>query len=95
MNNPAEAKAKAERYQMWAEQDGLNDAIESIKQAYIKGFINSAPEDHQGRENVYVACRIIDRLQGHITSVIGGGKVAAKELERIEKEEQKKRFKII
>lgn len=94
MSNPTEAKAKAERYQRWAEEDGLNEAIESIKQAYINGFINSAPEDQQGRENVYVACRIIDRLQGHITNVIGGGKVAEKELARIEKEERKKKFKV-
>lgn len=95
MTAPAEQKARAERYKRWADEDGLNDAIEAIKQAYINGFINSDPSDVQGRENVYVACRIIDRLQGHITNVIGGGKVAAKELARIEKEEQRKRFKVI
>lgn len=95
MNSPGEAKAKAERYKMWAENDGLNDALNAIKQAYLNGFMNSDPSDVQGRENVYVACRVIDRLQSHIINVIGNGKVAEKELARIEKEELKSKFKII
>ena len=92
---PQEAKAKAERYQRWAEEDGLKDAISSIKQAYINGFVNSAVTDTQGRENVYIALKIIDRIEGHIQNVIGGGKIAERELALIEKEELKKRFKII
>jgi len=93
---PQEAKAKAERYQMWVEEDGLKEAIASIKQAYINGFVNSEITDTQGRENVYIALKIVDKIEGYIQNVIGGGKIAQKTLDQIEKEELKKRrFKII
>lgn len=93
--NPQAAKAKAERYQRWAEEDGLKDAIQSIRQAYINSFIGSAVTDTQGRENVYIALKIIDKIEGHIQNVIGGGKIAEKELAKIEKEQTRGRFKII
>lgn len=95
MNNPEAVKAKAERYQRWAEDDGLNEAIERIKQGYIKALIYSDSTDIQGRENCYIAVNLIEKIEGHIRSVIGGGKMADKEIAKIERETKKKKFKII
>lgn len=88
-------KAKADRYARWFEEDGLKDALLSIKQSYINGIINSHVTDVQGRENCYIAIGVVERLEGHIRSVIGGGKIAEKQLEKIRREQTKdKVFKL-
>jgi hypothetical protein len=89
-------KAKAERYALWAKEDGLSDAIQAIKQGYMTSLINSHVTDKQGRENCYIAIGIVEKIEAHINVVIGGGKIAAKELNRVEKEQtRRKLFNVI
>ena len=85
--NHTEARDKANRYEAWAKQDGLYDALEDIKKGYMQSIIQSHAADIQGRENCYIAINMVDKIKSHITKVIGGGKVAAKALEAIEKEQ--------
>lgn len=88
-------KAKAERFETWFEEDGLKEALDEIREAYVSGMINSHYTDKQARENCYIAVNLIERLEGHILNVIGGGKVADKTLKAIEKEAaNKKVFKL-
>lgn len=95
--NLEQQRAKAERYMLWAEEDGLNDAIAAIKQGYIDSFVSSHITDTQGRENCYIAIGIVDKIESHIINVIGGGKVAQAQLKLVEKEElsRKKLFNIL
>ena len=85
--NLEQDKARADRYDRWFEQDGLKDALESIKQSYVNGIINSHVTDTQGRENCYIAIGVVERLEGNIRSVIGGGKMAEKTLAKIQREQ--------
>jgi predicted RNA-binding Zn ribbon-like protein len=85
--NHTEARDKANRYEAWAKQDGLYDALEAIKQGYMQALVQSHVADIQGRENCYIAINLVDKIKGHITKVIGGGKVADKALRDIEKEQ--------
>tara|TARA_R110000772_G_C13310276_1_gene440190 strand:- start:31184 stop:31474 length:291 start_codon:yes stop_codon:yes gene_type:complete len=85
MNNE-QAVAKAERFHRWYEEDGLKDALQAIRQGYIDGMINTGAKDNEAREKYYTAIRSMDNIEGHILSVIGGGKIADRELKRIEKE---------
>lgn len=88
-------KQKAERFERWFEEDGLKEALEDIKDAYVAGMLASHYQDHEARENCYVAVNLIDRIEGYIINVIGGGKVADKTLKAIEKEAaNKKIFKL-
>lgn len=82
--------AKGQRYKDWYERDGLKEALENIKQAYINGLINSHVTDVQGRENCYIAVNLVEKIESHIINVIGGGKLADKTLQRIQKEQNKK-----
>lgn len=90
-------RAKAERYMLWSEEDGLKDAIQAIKQGYMNSIINSHISDKDGRENCYIAIGIVDKIQSHILGVIGGGKIAKATLEQVEKDELSRRkiFNII
>ena len=88
-------KEKADRFEHWYEEDGLKDAIEDIKNAYLAGMVASHYSDTQARENCYIAVNLLERIEGHILNVIGGGKVAEKTLKAIEKEAaNKKIFKL-
>lgn len=95
MGNLERDKAKADRFERWFEQDGLKDAIADIKQSYINCMVNSHYKDNEARENCYVALNVLERVEGHILGVIGGGKMADKTLQAIEKEKQNKKvFKL-
>lgn len=95
MSNLEQDKAKAERFERWFEEDGLKDALNDIRDAYIKGLVNSHYQDVAARENCYVALKLIERIESHIHGVIGGGKLADKTLEAIEREaKNKKVFKL-
>lgn len=85
-------RAKAERYERWFEEDGLKDALQAIKDGYVQSLLNSHVSDTQGRENCYIAANIVDKIEAHILGVIGGGKLAVKEIERIEKEQTKRKI---
>lgn len=95
MDKLEQSRAKAERFERWFEEDGLKEALEDIKDAYVAGMIASHYTDKQARENCYIAVNLIERIEGHILNVIGGGKVADKTLKAIEKEAtNKKVFKL-
>lgn len=95
MDKLEESRMKAERFERWFEEDGLKEAIEDIKDAYVAGMRASHYKDTQARENCYIALHVLDRIEGHILNVIGGGKVADKTLQAIEKEAaNKKVFKL-
>ena len=85
--NLEQQRAKAERYMLWAKEDGLSDAIETIKQGYMKAIETSRPEDTAGRERCYIAMGIVNKIESHIQGVIGGGKVAQAKLKLVEQEE--------
>jgi hypothetical protein len=88
-------KAKADRFERWFEEDGLKDALKDIKEAYVKGLVNSHYKDKKARENCYVALNVLERIEGHILNVIGGGKMADKTLKAIEQESKNKKvFKL-
>ena len=90
------ARAKGVRFQKWAEEDGLYDALDKIKQAYLNAIVKSHPTDTKGRENCYIAANVVDKIRNEINVVIGEGKLADAELKRIEKEETKKsRFSLL
>jgi uncharacterized OB-fold protein len=85
--NEEQRQAKGDRYRLWAKEDGLSEAIQTIKQGYVDSFTNSHITDTQGRENCYIAIGIVEKIEAHIEIVIGGGKLAAKEIERVKKEQ--------
>lgn len=91
MDKLEESRAKAARFERWFEEDGLKEALKDIKDAYVAGMQASHYQDTQARENCYAALKVLDRIEGHILSVIGGGKVADKTLQAIEKEAANKR----
>lgn len=88
-------KQKAQRFERWFEEDGLKEALEDIKDAYVTGMLASHYQDKEARENCYIAVNLIERIESHIINVIGGGKVADKTLKAIEREAaNKKVFKL-
>lgn len=91
MDNLEKNKAKADRFERWFEEDGLKEALEDIKDAYVAGMLASHYQDHEARENCYVAVNLLDRIEGYIINVIGGGKVAEKTLKTIEQEAKNKK----
>lgn len=95
MANLEQQVSRAERFHLWYEEDGLKDAVQAIKQGYIDGLLNTKAKDVESREKYYTAIRTMENIEGHILSVIGGGKLAARELERVKKEFKPKLFNVI
>lgn len=85
---PEQAKARAQRFAQWMEQDGLKDAIDGIAQAYIARIAKLDPTDSEFATKAKVlsiAAKVVEQVESHIKSAIADGAVAAQELDRLEK----------
>ena len=90
-----EESARAARFRRWAEEDGLYEAIDSLRDAYKDQFENSKINDQEGREMVYLALTNLRLIKNQITKVIAGGKMAEIALREIrEKADGKPNFNI-
>jgi|TARA_R100000750_G_scaffold23689_1_gene15465 phosphomevalonate kinase len=51
----------------------LNEAFDVLKKDLMNRWSNSGSTDLEARESIWLAMRLLDRIQGHVTSVIETG----------------------
>jgi phosphomevalonate kinase len=51
----------------------LNEAFDVLKKDLMDRWSNSGSTDLEARESIWLAMRLLDRIQGHVTSVIETG----------------------
>lgn len=95
MNTLTQDISRAQKFQAWYEREGLKQCLDDIRDAHISAMKGSHPADIAAREFCYASLNAIDDIESSIHKVIGGGKVAKKELQRIEQQTKKSKFKLI
>ena len=53
----------------------FNEAFDVLKQDLLNRWSNSGSTDVEARESIWLAMRLLDRLYGHITSILETGRM--------------------
>lgn len=77
-------RAKAERWQRFKEQEGLDEAFDEMEAAIYRAIKSTKPKDCEGRELAYQRLRVLEDMRRVFDLVIAGGKKARTEIERLE-----------
>lgn len=59
-------------------------AMSTLRHEITQQWSSSPARDAEGRERLWVMLKLLDRIQGHITSVAETGKMAKKQIADIE-----------
>jgi hypothetical protein len=87
--------SKAKKAEGLLKDELLTEAFAGLETAYIEAWRKTTIEDVQGREKLFLAINVIAKVRDHLTSIVNGGKVAASELQELQRvAERKKRFGI-
>lgn len=85
---PEMRRAKAERFRLWMQQDGLDAALDALRAEYIDRIarLDQTAKDFPNAARILAsAAKIVDVVRGHIEATIADGSVAAAEIERMTK----------
>lgn len=96
---PEERRARAERFRLWWEQDGMADAVQEVATAYLERMAALEPHEpgFEGKARVLaIGARVVKQVEAQIMAVLLDGALAAKEIERMERDKaftpQKRRW---
>lgn len=85
---PELRRAKAERFRLWMEMDGLADALTGLKGEYIARIaqLDQTSKDFPNAARILAsAAKIVDVVRGHIEATVADGEVAKHEIDMITK----------
>ena len=54
----------------------LNEAFDVLKEDLMGRWLHSGSTDLEARESIWLAMRLLDRIRGHLTSIIESGHMA-------------------
>ena len=54
----------------------LNEAFDTLKEDLMNRWNHSGSTDLEARESIWLAMRLLDRIHGHINSIIESGHMA-------------------
>ena len=54
----------------------LNEAFDTLKEVLMNRWTHSGSTDLEARESIWLAMRLLDRIHGHINSIIESGHMA-------------------
>jgi hypothetical protein len=87
-NTPEMRRARAERFRLWMQQDGLEAVLDGLRAQYI-GRIAQLDQTDKSFPNaariLASAAKVVDVVRGHIEATIADGQVAAAEIDRTTK----------
>lgn len=83
-NDLSVARAKAERWKRFKDTEDLDATFDAMEQALFRGIAGSKPSQAASREKAYDRICALRDMRKSFDIVIGGGKAAARELQRIE-----------
>lgn len=74
----------------------LVEAFATLEDGYLSAWRTTHALDTQAREKLFIAVNVLAKVKDHLRSVVANGTLAAKELEQLTAEaERKKRFRIL
>lgn len=62
----------------------MKEAFEKLKNQYQTEIFNTSYSDHNQRQVLWMAYNMIDKIKGHLESIMVSGRLAQKELDQIQ-----------
>ena len=63
------------RAQLLIDDELLNEAFGVLKEDLMNRWSNSGSTDLEARESIWLAMRLLDRIRGHLTSIVETGQM--------------------
>lgn len=63
--------------------DLVKETFGYLETEYLTAWRNSAVKDERGRENLFLAIRVLDHVRAHLNKLVNDGKIASKDLANI------------
>ena len=63
------------RAQLLVDDELLNEAFDALKEDLMSRWSNSGSTDLEARESIWLAMRLLDRIRGHLISIIETGQM--------------------
>lgn len=85
---PEQRRARADRFRLWWQQDGMAAAVEGIAAAYIARISGLDPTDRDFADKAKVLCiaaKVVKQVESQIIAVMADGAMAADEVARLER----------
>jgi hypothetical protein len=67
----------------------LKEAFEYLSEQYKSEIFNTSYNDHDQRQVLWMAYNMLDKIKGHLVSVMETGKLASSELENLTRQSTK------
>ena len=68
------------------EEPLLKEAFEYLYESYRSEIFKTSYSDHEQRQVLWMAFNMLDKIKGHLVSVMETGKLAAHELENLKRQ---------
>jgi hypothetical protein len=68
------------------EEPLLKEAFEYLSESYRSEIFKTSYSDHEQRQVLWMAFNMLDKIKGHLVSVMETGKLAAHELENLKRQ---------
>lgn len=84
-NDEAKLRSEAARGQRAAElmsDELLSEAFSTLRDGFTKAWQNSPARDTEGREKIWLMLNCLSGVEGHLSTVMTTGKMAALQLEQ-------------
>ena len=85
------AAARAQQAKALLEDPLLKEAFTTLERSYIDEWRSTDPADMDRRERLFLAVNQVERVKSNLAAVISDGTLAAKELERLYAEQDRKK----
>ena len=85
------ATARAQQAKVLLDDPLLKEAFATLERSYIDEWRSTDPADMDGRERLFLAVNQVERVKSNLAAVISDGTLAAKELERLYAEQDRKK----
>jgi len=69
----------------------LKEAFEYLTEQYKTEIFNTSYNDHDQRQVLWMAYNMLDKIKGHLVSVMETGKLASSELENLTRQSRKQK----
>jgi len=67
----------------------LKEGFEYLFEEYKKEIFNTSYNDHEQRQVLWMAYNLLDKIKGHLVTVMETGKLASSELENLTRQATK------
>jgi hypothetical protein len=91
-----ETATRGVRAEELLDNDLLAEAFTALEASYISAWRTTAIDESAGREKLFLAVNVVDKVRDHLASTIANGKLAQAELNELAQTgERRRRFGIL